>query len=50
MKPERLLAVALVTTFLIVSAMLAVMFFQADADATRRCIDKGYSEERCGWR
>jgi hypothetical protein len=49
MKPERLLGVALATTFLIVVALLAVLFFQSDAAATQRCIDKGYDKETCAW-
>jgi hypothetical protein len=30
--------------------LLAVLFFEADADATRHCIDNGGTEASCGWR
>jgi hypothetical protein len=50
MTPERLTRVALATFAVVILALLAVLFFQSDADATRHCIDKGGTEETCGWR
>ena len=50
MSPERLTRVSIGLFIAIVAALVAVIFFQNDADATQRCIDKGYSEEVCAWR
>lgn len=50
MSPERLTRVSIGLFIAIVAALCAVIFFQNDADATQRCIDKGYSAEKCGWR
>lgn len=50
MTPERLVRASIIIFVMVVLGLLAVMFFQSDADATQRCIDKGYSEEACSWR
>lgn len=50
MSPERLTRISIGVFIVVVAALVAVMFFQNDADATQRCIDKGYSEATCGWR
>ena len=50
MNPERLSRVAIGIFIVVVAALFAVMFFESDADATQRCIDKGYTAEECGWR
>lgn len=41
---------SIITFVVTVLALLAVLFFQNDADATRHCVEQGYSEEYCGWR
>jgi|OpeIllAssembly_1097287.scaffolds.fasta_scaffold1573168_2 hypothetical protein len=50
MSPERLTRVAIGTTIAVLAALFALLFFESDAEATRRCVEQGYSEEFCGWR
>lgn len=50
MTPERLTRISIGIFIVVVAALVTVIFFQNDADATQRCIDKGYSEEVCAWR
>lgn len=50
MSPERLTRLSITTFVVVMLALFAVLFFQSDADATRHCIEKGYSEAECGWR
>jgi hypothetical protein len=50
MSPERLTRVSIGVFIVVVAALCTVIFFQNDADATQRCIDKSYSEEVCSWR
>jgi hypothetical protein len=50
MSPERLTRLSITVFVVVVLGLLTVLFFQNDADATRHCIDKGGTEESCGWR
>lgn len=50
MSPERLTRVSIGIFIAVIAALCAVLFFQSDAEATRHCIEKGYSEAECGWR
>lgn len=50
MSPQRLTRLSITIFAVVVLGLLAVLFFQSDADATRHCIEKGYSEAECGWR
>lgn len=50
MSPERLTRLSIAMFVVVILALLAVLYFGWDADRTQYCIDKGYSEEVCGWR
>lgn len=50
MSPERLTRVAIGVTIAILAALFALLFLQSDAEATRHCVEQGYSEAYCGWR
>jgi flagellar basal body-associated protein FliL len=48
-RQTTLMIVSIVTTTVIL-ALAMILFFMADADATRRCEAKGYDKEACAWR
>lgn len=50
MSPQRLTRLSITIFTVVVLGLLAVIFFERDAEATRRCEAKGYSAEECGWR
>jgi hypothetical protein len=50
MSPERLSRLSITIFVVVLVGLFAVLFFESDADATQRCLDKGYSAEECGWR
>jgi hypothetical protein len=48
--PARLTRTAVAVFVVVILALLAVLFFQSDAEARRACEAKGHSAEWCGWR
>jgi hypothetical protein len=50
MSPQRLTRLSVTVFVVVLLGLLAVLFFQGDAEATRHCEAKGYSEEVCAWR
>jgi hypothetical protein len=50
MSPQRLTRLSITIFAVVLLGLLAVLFFEADAEATRRCEAKGYSAGECGWR
>jgi hypothetical protein len=50
MSPQRLTRLSITIFAVVVLGLLAVIFFQNDAEATRHCIEQGGTEASCGWR
>lgn len=48
--PQSLMRTTAAIFVLALVAFLFVLFMANDAKATRTCVEKGYSEEYCGWR
>jgi hypothetical protein len=47
--PQRLTRLSITVFVVVLLALFAVIFFQGDAEATRRCEAKGYDKETCAW-
>lgn len=50
MNPRSLTRVAVGITLVVLAVLFAILFLDADSEATQHCVDSGYTEEECGWR